>query len=197
MSDARSHADAYGLMQLLPSVAKKVARAAKLSYSRPSDLFDPALNIQLGTIFLGQMADQYQGSPWLASAAYNAGSAPVGRWLAARGNLEPDFFIETIPYKETREYVARVLAFSVIYDWRMNTTVIPLAPRLPKVGQAYQAPKDSTPAQGGGVSGADRDALPSRGPATEARRARIDHAACSVPAGTHLTDLRSQYRSCL
>ena len=144
MSDARSHADAYGLMQLLPSVAKKVARAAKLSYSRPSDLFDPALNIQLGTIFLGKMADQYQGSPWLASAAYNAGGAPVGRWLAARGDLEPDFFIETIPYKETREYVARVLAFSVIYDWRLNKTVVPLVARLPKIGQPYEAPKDST-----------------------------------------------------
>ncbi len=142
MTDAHSHADAYGLMQLLPAVAKKVAHAAKLSYSRPSDLFDPALNIQLGTLFLGQMANQYAGSPWLASAAYNAGGAPVGRWLDARGTMEPDFFIETIPYKETREYVARVLAFSVIYDWHLNRKVIPLATRMPKVGQAYKAPKD-------------------------------------------------------
>lgn len=142
MSDARSHADAYGLMQLLPGVAKKVANSAKLPYSRPSDLFDPALNIQLGTIFLGQMANQYSGSPWLASAAYNAGGRPVGRWLDERGKMEPDFFIETIPYKETREYVARVLAFSVIYDWRLNDKVIPLATRMPKVGQPYKAPKD-------------------------------------------------------
>ncbi len=142
MTDAHSHADAYGLMQLLPAVAKKVANAAKLSYSRPDDLFDPALNIQLGTLFLGQMANQYSGSPWLASAAYNAGGAPVGRWLDARGTMEPDFFIETIPYKETREYVARVLAFSVIYDWRLNNKVIPLATRMPKVGQPYKAPKD-------------------------------------------------------
>jgi soluble lytic murein transglycosylase len=143
MTDAHSHADAYGLMQLLPGVAKKVAKSAKLSYSRPSDLFDPALNIQLGTMFLGQMAGQYSGSPWLASAAYNAGSAPVGRWLDARGTMDPDFFIETIPYKETREYVARVLAFSVIYDWRLNQKVIPLATRMPKFGQAYQPPKDT------------------------------------------------------
>ena len=113
-----------------------------MPYSKPSDLFEPALNIQLGTRFLGQMANQYSGSPWLASAAYNAGGTPVGRWIAARGTLEPDFFIETIPYKETREYVARVLAFSVIYDWRMNNKVIPLATRLPKIGEAYKAPKD-------------------------------------------------------
>ncbi|HET9034144.1 MAG TPA: transglycosylase SLT domain-containing protein [Dokdonella sp.] len=142
MSDVRSHADAYGLMQLLPGVAKKVAQGAKLPYSKPSDLFDPALNIKLGTLFLGQMANKYSGSPWLASAAYNAGGSPVGRWLDARGTMEPDFFIETIPYKETREYVARVLAFSVLYDWRLNDKVIPLATRMPKVGQAYKAPKD-------------------------------------------------------
>jgi soluble lytic murein transglycosylase len=143
MSDARSHADAYGLMQLLPGVAKQVAKSANLAYSKPQDLFEPGLNIQLGTRFLAQMANQYSGSPWLASAAYNAGGAPVGRWLAARGTFEPDFFIETIPYKETREYVSRVLAFSVIYDWRMNQKVVPLATRLPKIGQAYQAPADN------------------------------------------------------
>ena len=142
MSDARSHADAYGLMQLLPGVAKQVAQRAQLPYTQASDLFDPDYNIQLGVRFLAQMARQYSGSPWLASAAYNAGGSPVGRWITARGSLEPDFFIETIPYKETREYVARVLAFSVIYDWRLNTTVVPLAARLPKVGQAYQPPKD-------------------------------------------------------
>ncbi len=142
MSDARSHADAYGLMQLLPGVAKQVAQRAQLPYSKPSDLFVPDYNVQLGTRFLAQMAGQYSGSPWLASAAYNAGGAPVKRWLDARNRLEPDFFIETIPYKETREYVARVLAFSVIYDWRLNGRVIPLATRLPKIGQAYQPPKD-------------------------------------------------------
>ncbi|MBN8480142.1 MAG: lytic transglycosylase domain-containing protein [Xanthomonadales bacterium] len=142
MTDARSHADAYGLMQLLPGVAKQVAQRAQLPYAKASDLFVPDYNVQLGTRFLAQMAAQYSGSPWLASAAYNAGGAPVKRWIDARGQLEPDFFIETIPYRETREYVARVLAFSVIYDWRLNGRVIPLAARLPKIGQPYQPPKD-------------------------------------------------------
>ncbi|MBN8728032.1 MAG: transglycosylase SLT domain-containing protein [Xanthomonadales bacterium] len=139
MSDARSGADAYGLMQLLPGVGKQVAREAGLPWSGASGLFEPSYNVRLGTRFLGQMADRYQGSPWLASAAYNAGGAPVGRWIGARGSLEPDFFIETIPYRETREYVARVLAFSVIYDWRLNGKVLPLSVRMPKVGQAYAA----------------------------------------------------------
>ncbi|HEY6940708.1 transglycosylase SLT domain-containing protein [Dokdonella sp.] len=145
MTDAHSHADAYGLMQLLPGVAKKLAKAEKLPYSNARDLFDPTLNVRLGTRFLGRMAAAYDGSPWLASAAYNAGQAPVGRWLEARGSLEPDFFIETIPYKETREYVARVLAFSVIYDWRMNGNALALSARMPKIGQPYRAPDDSTP----------------------------------------------------
>jgi soluble lytic murein transglycosylase len=137
MSDARSAADAYGLMQLLPGVGKQMAREAELPWSGATGLFDPSYNVRLGTRFLGQMAGKYQGSPWLASAAYNAGGAPVGRWIEARGSLEPDFFIETIPYRETREYVARVLAFSVIYDWRLNGQVKPLSARMPKVGQAY------------------------------------------------------------
>jgi soluble lytic murein transglycosylase len=148
MTDAHSHADAYGLMQLLPGVARQLAKSEKLSYNRPSDLFDPALNIALGTRYLGRMADRYEGSPWLASAAYNAGEAPVGRWLDARGALDPDFFIETIPYKETREYVARVLAFSVIYDWRMNGKVLALSARMPRFGQAYAPPTDATPRKG-------------------------------------------------
>lgn len=145
MTDAHSHANAYGLMQLLPGVAKQLAKAEQLPYSNAQDLFDPELNVQLGTRFLGRMADKYDGSPWLASAAYNAGGAPVGRWLEARSALDPDFFIETIPYKETREYVSRVLAFSVIYDWRMNGKALPLSSRLPKIGQAYRAPDDKTP----------------------------------------------------
>lgn len=144
VSDARSHADAYGLMQLLPGVASQVAKSAGLPYARPRDLFNAGLNIQLGSRFLGQMAAEFKGSPWLASAAYNAGSKPVRRWLDARGTLDPDFFIETIPYKETREYVARVLAFGVIYDWRLHGSVVPLAARMPKIGQGYRAPDADT-----------------------------------------------------
>jgi soluble lytic murein transglycosylase len=150
MTDAHSHADAYGLMQLLPGVAKQVAKSEGLPYGRPSDLFDPALNVTLGTHYLGRMADKFDGSPWLASAAYNAGEAPVGRWLDARGSLDPDFFIETIPYKETREYVSRVLAFSVIYDWRLNGKALSLSSRMPRIGQAYEAPGDSAVRKGVG-----------------------------------------------
>jgi len=139
-SDAHSGADAWGLMQLLPGTAKQLAKVEKVSFSGAADLLDPDLNIRLGTRYLGNMALHYYGSPLLATAAYNAGADPVGRWIDARDTLEPDFFIETIPYKETREYVARVLAFSVIYDWRLHGSAQALASRLPRIGQAYSPP---------------------------------------------------------
>jgi len=142
-TDAHSHADAWGLMQLLPGTAGKLAKTENLAFSGAAALVDPDLNIHLGTLYLGKMAQRYDGSPWLASAAYNAGPDPVDRWIVARDSLEPDFFIETIPYKETREYVARVLAFSVIYDWRLHGNALPLASRLPRIGQAWTPPPDN------------------------------------------------------
>jgi len=141
-TDAHSGADAWGLMQLLPGTARQLAKVEKVSFSGAADLLDPDLNIRLGTRYLSNMALHYGGSPWLASAAYDAGTDPVAHWIDARDWLEPDFFIETIPYKETREYVARVLAFSVIYDWRLHGTVQPLASRLPRIGQVYASPAD-------------------------------------------------------
>jgi soluble lytic murein transglycosylase len=130
MPDARSPANAHGLMQLLPSTARAVARREKLPYRAPSDLHRPPLNIALGTQHLADVLDDFDGRVWLATAAYNAGPAPVRRWLAARPALPTDLWIETIPYKETREYVARVLAFALIYDWRRSGRAQALAPRL-------------------------------------------------------------------
>ncbi|HET8942560.1 MAG TPA: transglycosylase SLT domain-containing protein [Rudaea sp.] len=144
-TDAHSGADAYGLMQLLPDTARRVAKAQNISFPGASALFDPELNIKLGTSYLGAMAVRYDGSPWLASAAYNAGPAPVAKWINARDTLDPDFFIETIPYKETRAYVARVLAFTVIYDWRLHGNAIALSSRLARIGQTYSAPTAKSP----------------------------------------------------
>ncbi|MFT3790751.1 MAG: transglycosylase SLT domain-containing protein [Rudaea sp.] len=141
-TDAKSGANAYGLMQLLPGTAARVAKANGIDYGGASDLFDADTNTKLGTLYLGEVAARFDGSPWLGSAAYNAGPAAVDKWVAARDTLDPDFFIETIPYKETREYVSRVLAFSVIYDWRLNGSTLPISSRLPRIGQAYEPPGD-------------------------------------------------------
>ena len=144
MSDARSGADARGLMQLLPGTAELVAKRNGLNWGGGDTLYDPTVNIMLGTRYLAQMADRYNGAPWLASAAYNAGPGRVDQWLAARGTLTPDLFVATIPFKETREYVARVMAFSVIYDWRLSGKAVPLTTRMSAIGQPYGLPNATT-----------------------------------------------------
>lgn len=138
-TDAHSGADAYGLMQLLPGTAAKVARENGLPYDAANDLYDPRVNIPLGTRYLAAMAIRFDGSPWLASAAYNAGPVPVQRWVDTRDELEPDAFIATIPYQETREYVGRVLSFTTMYDWRLHGDALPVTSRMPAVGTAYQS----------------------------------------------------------
>lgn len=144
MNDARSGADARGLMQLLPATAALVARRNGMSWGGGDTLYDPVVNIALGTRYLAQLAERYNGAPWLASAAYNAGPNRVDQWLSARGKLAPDLFVATIPFKETREYVARVMAFSVIYDWRLHGSVVPLDVRMGPINQPYTLPSDST-----------------------------------------------------
>jgi soluble lytic murein transglycosylase len=135
MTGARSPADARGLMQLLPATGRDTARQQGLGFSGPRSLHQPDLNIALGTAYLRQMLDAHQGKPALATAAYNAGPSAVARWLAARPPTaplldDPLLWLETIPFHETREYVARVMAFSLIYDWRLRRQAGSLLARL-------------------------------------------------------------------
>lgn len=127
---ARSGADARGLMQLLPSTAAAVAKREGVPWRGAADLEQPALNIRLGTRYLAERRDRYDGRLWLAAAAYNAGPAPVERWLAARPDLPPDLWSETVTFRETREYITRVMAFSVIYDWRLGRGMTRVSTRM-------------------------------------------------------------------
>lgn len=129
--NARSPANAMGLMQVLPATGAAVARSTGMSgYGGAASLYDPDTNIAIGTAYLRQLMDKYGGLPYVTIAAYNAGPTPTARWQSQRPGFDPDLWIETISYKETREYVARVLAFSVIYDWRLNGDALPLSDRL-------------------------------------------------------------------
>ncbi len=130
MPGARSAADARGLMQILPGTGAQVSARLGIPWRGGDSLFEPETNITLGTAYLRQMLDRYNGFPYMAIAAYNAGPAPISRWKDARPTLEPDFWIETIPYKETRDYVSRVLAFSVVYDWRLDRSATSLTDRM-------------------------------------------------------------------
>jgi soluble lytic murein transglycosylase len=130
MPDARSATDARGLMQLLPGTAAEVARKRGLPWAGGDSLYRPITNLKLGSAYLAAMRDRFDGHVALATAAYNAGPSPVLRWRNQRP-LDPiDVWIETIPYFETREYVARILAFSVIYDWRLQGEARSLSSRL-------------------------------------------------------------------
>lgn len=140
--DAQSGADARGLMQLLPGTAKLVARRSGLPYDGPASLYEPAINISLGTQYLANLATRFNGSPWLASAAYNAGPGNAQRWVDARGNLDPEVFILSMPFNETRDYVTRVLSFATIYGWRLNGDPVPVSSRLPMIGTPYDPPAD-------------------------------------------------------
>jgi len=117
---ARSSANAMGLMQVLPSTGAAVARRIGREWTGAPSLYHPETNIGLGTAYLRQMLDDHDDKTYFAIAGYNAGPAPLNRWKSQRPTMDPDFWIETISYKETRDYVARVLAFSVIYDWRLD-----------------------------------------------------------------------------
>ncbi|WP_101926082.1 lytic transglycosylase domain-containing protein [Luteimonas sp. 4-12] len=127
--NARSPANALGLMQVLPSTGAAVAGRLGMPWGGAESLYDPATNVAIGTAYLREKKDMY-GAPHVAIAAYNAGPTPTSRWLSQRPAMDADFWIETISYRETREYVARVLAFSVIYDWRMYGQAVPVTARM-------------------------------------------------------------------
>ncbi len=113
---ALSPAGAYGLMQLMPGTARGAARGLGLPPPDVRALSDPATNITLGTVVLAGELRRF-GRPDLALAAYNAGPEAVRRWQTQRPGADPDVFIETIPYAETRNYVKTVLQSAAMYRW--------------------------------------------------------------------------------
>lgn len=116
MSDASSSVSAKGLMQLMPATARQLV---KDKITTPY-LLDAEKNINLGTKYLRILLDKHKGNSVLATAAYNAGPHRVKTWLRGITSIPADMWIETIPYKETRNYVKSVLAFQQIYFHQMD-----------------------------------------------------------------------------
>jgi len=120
-----SYANAWGLMQLLPSVGKALAREEGMSHYQTFMLLDPETNIRLGTRYLKQMLDKFGGVSEYALAAYNAGDSRVIDWQAAGPYSGMDEFVESIPFTQTREYVQAILRNIEIYreiDARSDAT---------------------------------------------------------------------------
>lgn len=112
---AISYANAWGLMQLLPSVGKELARKEHLHGYRTSSLLNPDVNLHLGTAHFRQLMNEFNNEPAYAAAAYNAGSNRVHAWLANGPYASLPEFVESIPFTQTREYVEAVLRNRELY----------------------------------------------------------------------------------
>jgi soluble lytic murein transglycosylase len=130
MSDVRSRAGALGLMQLMPATGRLVARKIGLRLRRTRDILDVETNVSLGTAYLRQMLDKFDGNYMLATAAYNAGPGRSVRWAAKNGCMPADMWVEMIPFNETRKYVRRVLFYTSIFEARLGQRSRPLRLKL-------------------------------------------------------------------
>lgn len=115
-ADAMSPARANGLMQLLVGTAQQMARGEGIKIKR-WDLYDPEINIRLGTKYFRYLLDKYDGREHLALAAYNAGDHRVDQWLKEFGHVETEEFIEMIPFSETRSYVKNIFRNRYYYKY--------------------------------------------------------------------------------
>ncbi len=132
--DARSPVGAVGLMQLMPATAKHVSRRhSKVKYRGSSQLTHADTNLALGTRYLRMMLKRFGGQTVLATAAYNAGGHRIDRWLPNGNELDAQRWIENIPFKETRDYVTSVLAFTIIYADRLGLKNLRLKERMPAI----------------------------------------------------------------
>ena len=129
-----SWANARGLMQLMDATAKRIAQKDGMSDYDADKLFDPFVNIRLGSAYLKELSTQFDDHPALVIAGYNGGYGNVGRWLKERGALPFDLWVEDIPFGQTRNYTKRVLTTYWTYDWLYGKT------RVPTVGFALPSP---------------------------------------------------------
>ncbi len=141
-TEAHSHRGAVGLMQLLPSTARHVARTVNRRLHAVADLYKADVNIRYGTEYLRMILQRFGDHPVLATAAYNAGPYRVQSWLPTHDTVPADIWVETVPYNETREYLRNVLAYTAIYEKRMGREATPLTQRMPPVTPQAQNERD-------------------------------------------------------
>lgn len=134
--EIRSSAGAVGLMQLLPGTARLVARRMDAARPSSSALTIPEINIQLGSGYLAQMLDRWDGNIAMASASYNAGPRRIERWLPD-DNMDPRIWIANIPYTETRNYVQRAMSHMTVFQARLHEKIVPLKTRIDEVQPRY------------------------------------------------------------
>jgi len=110
----RSNANAWGLMQIVPSTGRRLARTLGIRRFSTATLTDPEANIRMGTLYFSRLIEQFGGT-YYALASYNAGESRVVRWKSERPGLDQDEFIDDIPFPETQNYVKRILGTAEDY----------------------------------------------------------------------------------
>ena len=133
MPDARSAKGALGLMQIMPATGKDIAKKLDATKFKTRDLLDSDTNLRFGSWYLRDLMNRMQGHRVLAIASYNAGPHRARRWLPDGGALDADIWVETVPFRETRSYLRRVLAYTVIYEMLLGDPSTRLSVRLPPV----------------------------------------------------------------
>lgn len=135
MPFVKSHVGAVGLMQVMPETGQEIASQLQLSHFNTRQLLKPETNIHFGSYYLHQTLREFGNNPVLATAAYNAGPHRIRKWTPRRGELDADIWVDTIPFDETREYVRRVMAYSVFYDQRLERPFKRLSERMRPVSK--------------------------------------------------------------
>lgn len=118
-ASAESSAKALGLMQLMPGTARDISRQLGMELVEKEDILQPDLNIKLGSAYLRDMLKRFSGNYAQATAAYNAGPGRIPKW-APPYRLAADQWVESIPFDETRKYVRAVMAYTTVYDHKLN-----------------------------------------------------------------------------
>jgi soluble lytic murein transglycosylase len=129
VTGAKSSAGAAGLMQVMRPTARWAAQRLHMKNFAWARLREPEVNATVGTYYLRHVLDQFDGSPVLASAAYNAGPSRARLWRGT-SPVEGAIFAETIPFIETRDYVKKVMANTVYYSAVLGAETTPLKTRL-------------------------------------------------------------------
>lgn len=123
---AYSPVGARGLMQIMPGTGRQIAKNLNERWRGSNSLYNPETNLKYGAFYYQKLLNQFNGNYAIALAAYNAGPHRVKKWLPETEAMPADIWIETIPFKETREYVINVLAYALIYQQRSQSDERPI-----------------------------------------------------------------------
>jgi soluble lytic murein transglycosylase len=170
----RSAANAWGLMQIVPTTGRRLARAVGVRRFSIATLTNPELNIRMGTLYFSDLVRQFGGT-YYALASYNAGENRVIKWKAERQGLDEDEFIDDIPFPETQNYVKRILGTAEDYrrlygSGTMTRAISKLSPAKAPAKKPTSATKPSTTKKSPATKSTKKKKAPARPPAKKPSR---------------------------